>query len=278
MAKILKGTIVYTGPGRGWTESYYQNRVDNNLVLASNQLREVCNSRVKLLGDGYRIQGWRVSFITNDAGERIRGGSYPIQEEIFPPGNNPDGDFSDTSILIEWKNLDATRLKNTYMRGVWDVEVIGEGAKAKGALYLQYFNDFKAKILQYQYGWYGRVPNTAQVGVLGYLSSATDVVTITMKANIFDAGTIGKPVLVNFTGINTKSRINGQQVVIPTSTTACELKKPLAVGPYVNGGFARVLGYEFVPISEGNMARVVSRKTGRPLFASRGRAPARPRT
>jgi hypothetical protein len=270
--------MILNGPGRGWTESYFQVRTDNSLVDAINQFKQVADQRTKLLGDGYNIQGYRAAFVTDDNLVKARGGSYVKLDTLPSTAGNEDGDFSDTAVLVMWKNLDSTRTKYTYLRGVWDSVVVGEGSFFDSADWKKNFNSFKGAITKGGYGWYGRQPNNTMIPLTSYTVDAGEVVTFTFPANTFLLADLFKPIPVSFQGINVNSRLNGQQVIVPTTLSTAQLKKPLAVGPYVSGGFMRKLTYEFVAITQGIGFRIVSRKTGTPLFVSRGRQRARSRT
>lgn len=277
MPTIMKDTFIFSGPGRGWTESYYRRSADGNILAEFAVMEAVAPKRAQLLGDGYFIQGLRTSRITDNAEVRGRfGGDVKLTAYFGNAGY--DGDFSDSSVLVIAKDATTTKQKAIYLRGVWDPKIGGEGALLTLPAWETDFNTWIGEMIQRQFGWYGQSASGAQGEVLGYTADANDNVTVTTTTDFFPLNLVGTTQVVRVRGVNVKSRLNGQYPVFVTGRSAFRLPKPLALGSFTTPGFVQLLSFAFVQATNYRAQRVVSRKTGNPLFVSRGRAPTRART
>ncbi len=277
MPTIMKDTFIFNGPGRGWTESYYRSSADGSILAELAVMDIVAPKRAQLLGDGFNIQGYRVSRITDNALVRGRFGSEALLK--FWPGNsNYDGDFSDTALLVIAKDATTTRQKAVYLRGLWDVVTGGEGAIIAPPEWNTAFNTWRAEMEARQFGWYGQGAAGPLGQVLSYASDVNDNVTVTVTEDYFPLNTVGTTQVVRIRGVNVKSKLNGQYPVFIVSRSTFRIPKPVALGTFTTPGFVQLLQFAFVQGTQFRQQRIVSRKSGAPLFSSRGRAPTRPRT
>ena len=270
MARIVKSTLIFEGPGHGWTESYFQNRNDNSLLAAIANLKILAEFRAPCLGNGFYVKGGRCAFVTDVAGNRVRGES-DIFYQRFNGYAQEDGADADLAVLTVWKGTDATKRKNQYLRGIWDTVSADEGRYNATPEWKLRFNALVAKYLEFQYGWYSRAQGAVSYAVTNYTILPGTYPEITVAGNPWAAPEFNIPQQVVFRGINTKSALNGTQVVIPTAAGTCRLSKPLALGEFVAAGTMRKLTYSFQQCGGIRGERIVSRKVGAPLLESRGR-------
>lgn len=277
MPRVLKATWIFEGPGRGFTESYFQQRDDNDLAAAAADMDEVSTLRQVIMGKQFLIRGYRISFVTNDAGQRVRGQSLSTLRNLLGNQAKP-AENSDTALLFQWVDASGIKKKYTYLRGIWDSVGTNGGVYNKPPDWVNAIDAWEAKMIAKQFGWWGRTPSQTIYSVDGYTQQAGEQVLLTTTGTPFAGPFPGVKTPVAITGINTRSRLNGTQIVIPQSANSCLTAKPLSVGPFATAGTLRTLDYALVRFTQGEAIRIVSRKAGRPLFTSRGRAPARPRT
>jgi len=276
----FKCTMFFQQGTYGWSESYAQNRPDSSYIFAMAALQQLCQYRSALLGQQSSIVGQRVSDFT------IRGDGFP--KDTLYPGTPYQGQGSDTpftSLLALMFNGTYSSRKAIYWRGIPDVVVSNGGT---------YFPDgspgFTNNVSQLinflltasggiTWGWWGRpTPKPLPVQVANYVTTGT-LVTVNFLGAIFPAPLVGTRQSVFFSGINSpaKSAINGTQVVTVTSTTSCQLARPISVFPYVAGGLGTWASPVFQAFSNGTAERITERKAGRAFFVERGRQRVRAR-
>jgi hypothetical protein len=273
-----KVTYIFDMPKHGFTESWWVDHSDTNLDAVRDTARFVAEKRALLMGDGCTMQACRIA--NADAAGRV-GKTYSM---IFT-GDADNGSMpSNVAINCIFGTTDNQFQKIVQVRGGWDQwEGVGGNLIVNNDL-LTRFGAWKAMLISKQFG-FRSIVSRARFGVTGYTVTANGNVTVNVVhaeapgTNLLTAvGPVGTIKTARFSKVNGKSRLNGTQVIVVTSPTTVELVKPLALTAYVSPGAMEVPSYTVRPVANGDIQRLGSRQAGAPLLASRGRAPARPRT
>jgi hypothetical protein len=276
---LVKGTIVFDGVRHGWTESYWWISSVDDLNPNADFLGTVVPKRAKMLGTQSGIQAYRVSFETDAAGNPVLGDS--VLRYITQPGNaDPDwsNDEEDVGVLATWRNLDAKRRKNQFVRGTPDAIDVENGRFDTGlAGWQSAWNAWVGVMVGKPTGWVTRT-KVKVVAVTGYSTDPdSGQVVYTVPAGTFGAGPY-KQQVVRVAGLNTQSVLNKQQIVLPTSDTEAHTVKPIAAGPFVTQGKMTTYDFGFVACANIYAQKIVTRRVGAPLLVSHGRRKARPLT
>jgi len=278
-------TMFFTGEGVGWSESHSleleQAFIDHDAAMV--QLRDLANRRALLLGRQCYISGLRVSArgVTGDSvPEEVNLRASKLAKDFgLQGGLVPDCTQPDVALLVRFGAFLPGRQKNLYMRGIWD-QIEEEGGKYTSNIF------FDALIKNYlepltdaasPWGWWGRQGERAEFRVMGYSSTPEATVTVNLGEDAFTEQEIGKRHVVRFSGVNVKSPLNGQQVVVPTGPRTIELAKPLGLAAFHTKGrmYRNTNGH--ISYRRFTIRKIVTRETGAPFFRSAGRQPARPR-
>lgn len=273
---IYRGTIIFSGPNHGWTESYSRNDPSENYVDIMNHLIELAGRRWPLLGAQCSITALRVS--------RVDRKNDGFTQNFERPGTSQcDSDEPDACLVVQCHDANFGRRKTIFLRGIPDeIDVrFGQFVSAPCNFELL-FNNFvtQLRLVPGAWGWIGRpLSGPRRANMVGYATLAGQVGLITFDFPIFNGEPVGAKVLVTFGGVNTpaKSTLVGQQVCIVDSNTTCHLAIPLAAFPYSNGGHGLFIPSEHIAIRGVTISRIGTRRVGAPLLASRGRQRARGR-
>jgi hypothetical protein len=269
---IIKGTIVFSQIRHGWTESFFWQSNDGDLHNHSASLLTVCTKRRRMLGQQGVIQAYRVS-VETDADGKPRLGDSMLAYTSLGADTQEDSDEQDAALMVTQRNLVAQRRRNMFLRGIWDSIDLQAGRFDGGnANFTSRYNDWVAAMLAIGggAGWIALDANP-KVNVSTYDQNANGTVTITLAGAVFGAGPYVKQ-KVRFAGINGKSPLNGNVIVLPTSATECVTVKPYAVLPYDHGGTITTYGTHFERAVDYSPQKITTRRVGAPLLESRGRA------
>jgi hypothetical protein len=276
---IHKCTLFFEATTWGWSESYWYNSGTGTHVSTMGELKKLATARAQLLGNGAFVKARRVST------EGVGPDAYLVYDNITPTfKTDADGkgvveelDHEDAAVLVRCNNADFRVHKHIFLRGIWDSIDINHGKYAPNASWNARMLRFLNALSAGQWGWWGVTNRLPKVPMTTYAPIASGQVRITFQEAVFPANTIDKKVKVRISGVNGKSVLNGEQLVVPESMTSCVTLKPLGVTPYRFGGYGSYAEYGFIGISSAEDQKIVERKAGAPLLQSRGRQRARAR-
>lgn len=285
---MYKFSQFFEGLGHGFSESYYTPQTSDNIETIFGALEPLNAKRAKLLGADHTLIASRLQIVSIDGTTVVRRRGKLKKERIAGTqttsgGPNPSVN-SNTRLQVLWQNSDSSREKLLYMGGVWDSVIEGNRyvQSAPGG-FASYFQSWVSYCQQVNLGWNGNNPNPVKYKIVNYVvDPVTALVTFTLAAPGIVWPTFDKPVgiTVDFGGL--KSALDGSYLVWPgTATTAVTVKprpSSMFIGPgnlWINTkGFIGVgppgVGLPPGPIVAQN---AMTRKQGRPYYASRGRLP-----
>lgn len=273
---IVKATLFFETAAYGWTESFFWSILSNDLTPQMASLQVIAQKRAALLGSNSFIKAERVSFETDQDGNPVKGDSF-LQYIRYNGSIVPTSDDQDTAVLVTMRNLVAARRRNMYLRGIWD-DVNGAGGFYLPTIagWQSAFNSWVAAMLGRAAGWMA-VDQINRVGISGYtVDPDTGYVQVTLSAAApqIVAGGLQE---VRIRGVNTKSPINGMQLIRGIDSTHFWLEKPLALIAYQFGGEVIFYSSHFEQAVTIDGQKIVTRRAGAPLLQSRGRSRARTR-
>jgi len=266
---IYMATAFFSMEGYGWTESYFR---DNNAVtdlaaLADFDRETIWNKRAVALAKQAKIIAQRASFVT------VKGDA--VLNYIPMQGNETwDAEDPNTAILVRLGNIDNTRRKNIFMRGIPDDLVVRGGTVGGATGWKPAADAFFTALVQNNYGWYG-ILDKVDINVTGYVENAQNKVVLTLAA----APPLGlaegdKVVLqgVNL-GVGKPSVLNGNHPYIVTDTAEVTTVKPTAVFPFPGlGGKVRKVTKDLYQAKNWRYQKIDTRKAGKISNLQAGRA------
>ncbi len=253
----------------GWSESFYQDRVDLGLNFVLDATN-VATARAALLGAQGRVSYARISTTQTVAPETalvsfVGGGSSGLSGNAALPSDHPD-----TALLLRFNNLGNTKAKLMYLRGQPDSLVDAGGIYVPTAAWATVGTTWLNALKTAQMGWLARGLK-ARIGITAVDTLPSGQLRYTLAAAFFAAPSIGKSVVCNIKGARGATNINGSQTVVITSTTTCESLRPIPTFAYQGGATMTTWTQQFFPIETFRTLRAVERKAGRPSYQSPGR-------
>ena len=267
-----KTTIFFECNSKGWTESWYRNTELTSLQQIWTQTEPMVQLRRAMLADPAKIKAFSVSFEDEkyDADNRY----------VFMPGNPQVKAASpDLAVLTIFRTANSTRRKYVYVRGFDDNASMDGGIFQPGsAIFVNAATAWAGKIIQDQYGWFGKTPGVSGK-VIGYTQTVDQLVDIQTSIGFFLEAQVGTEMDVTISKVNREngSVLNGVVKVNVTGTDQCVTVKPLAVFPFVSPGFIKRQEPIFRQAANFNFQKITRRAAGRPTLLSAGREAARPR-
>lgn len=286
MAYTIRVTFSFYGQAQGWSESFCIQSSDGNLTTASAAVLPLAQKRAKLLANGYILQIVRTSIIINNAGNKVL-----RQGTLAEPNYLGVGTWApatpNLALLTEWSNGADTALKKQYLRGIpaglGDNGKIPDFNTETAKAWASNWNAWTSAMVNFPAGWLGTtIASTAVINAYT-VDPDTAQVTFTLQAPGFVSWPVafGFPARVQckFPG---KNPLDGSVTVVPTSATSCFSVKGIPAPPLPTGqlGIMQLRAPGFIslaPAVQGSPPgsidpqRIISHKTGRPTYASRGR-------
>jgi hypothetical protein len=283
MPGIYKATAWFECNGLGWSEAYYR---DSGLVSDLAALADFDRvgaggagglwvKRAGCCGREVTLVAQETSFIS------VRGDSVL---NYIPIGGNSafSADAPTVALLVSCGNLDNTRRKNVFMRGIADNVVVNGGRFAAGTepAFEAAINNFKNTLISDGYGWLGRqAPQIFDVTAWADVPATHQILLTVDVGPLPPADTFG---LVRLVGklMNPRGRsvLDGVQVYIRVSDTEVKTKKPTAVFPFPGPGPKLIFKpTDLIDIASVRFQKIVERKVGKASHLPRGRALARAR-
>lgn len=279
----IKITLAFQNLEQGWTESYILNNPTPGTPALWNTLY------------GTPLALVRAALLSVDCTQtyiRIAVVGVPFAVQTFKgvgPGTYAAGQsVPNLAILLRCPPILAGPQKAIYLHGF-------PGSQVNQGVYAPTF-DFSAAIGAFTrfltsavgnsgWGWIGvngstkvKAPLETYTITPGYQVLMTfNPVPLTQQP-IFQGVPVGTKIRLRLSGINTKSELNGVQVCLVNSANTALTVYQFGVLPYSHGGFGVYEPTTFIQFGGLNDEKVVTHKTGKPLFLSRGRAPVRART
>jgi hypothetical protein len=292
MPYTVRVTFAFNGQAQGWEESFAIQSPDGNLSAVAPLMLQLAQKRAKLLASTYELQVIRCSVVLDNAGSKVLRQSTLAEPHLkgvqaWAPAT------PNMCLLVEWSNASDTATKKQYMRGIpaglGDEGKIPDFGSSTAAAWQSNWNAWTSAMVAYPCGWIGTT-QTAKAVINAYeVDPDTAQVTFTLAGS-------GIPALLTLQGypqrvyikLPGKNPLDGPQTVIGVSATSCFTPHANPAPPLPSGqlGIMTTRGPGFIslaPVTQGGPSgsidpqRIISRKTGRPIYASRGRASARVR-
>lgn len=288
MPFLMKTTFTFAGLEQGWSETFYWTAATDDLNAAEALVTPLAQKRAKLLSQSYMLIVVRNAIVLSDTNVKLK-----RVTDLFEPRLPGVAAWADAepniALMCVWQTGNNRQSKKQYMRGV-PAGIVDMGKKpdlAFGA-FLSNFNSWRQAMITFQAGWLVTAPVMGQTAIItNYMeNAATGIVTFTLAAPLTWPVDPGFPTRV-YISLPRKSPLDGPVIVIPDVTGSAPFtKNPYGVAPFVMGqiGTMQLRAPSLVtlaPIGGQGAAgvihpqRMVTHKTGRPSYASRGRASAR---
>lgn len=290
MPFTIKTTMNFAGQEQGWSETFFWSQSTTNLETAEQTILPIAQKRAKCLAAGYILTIVRNAVVVTDTNQRVKRRT-DILEPRYPGVSTWAPATPNLALLLTWQNADNTKKKSMYMRGI--PAGLGDIGKQVNTGYSTWYGAFQAwrsAMILLPAGWLeteATAPNTAVIESYT-INATTGIVTFTLKApGIAFPGGQGfrQRVWVSLPG---KSPLDGYVVIIPGAGLTVTTADPIGVHPFEAGqfGIMQLRTSNLVtlgpitgqgPAGQIHPQRIITHKTGRPSYASRGRAPARPK-
>lgn len=277
---LYRHTLVFDGPGHGWSESMYFERPTRDLDAAFAFVDDVKNKRAKLLGREFSVKGERITLAKLDTGAKVTREGFARRR--FVQGVQAQlGEDTGTSLLVKWISSDGTRQKLMFMGGPYAALFPFANAIDRNAgQWETNFGSWRSLMRQLHMGWLHRKKNE-QATISGYtFSNVTGHVTYTLDGDGIIDTPLGQPIPVNVEFPLSRSPLDGPQLVVFQDPNTCVTAGPRPAKPFTIAGQMKTFVTEFVDIgvlnAQGNPGNIfeerpVGRKRGRPLLESPGR-------
>lgn len=269
---VTKATLSFVQGVYGWTESYYLNTVSDSLQPELAKAQALAAKRAPMSGEQTRIQAIKVS--REDIARDVLIAEAAYSGTIGKPSDAPD-----TAILT--KRFASTPAANApiYLRGIWD-ELVKDGGQLDlgNAPWLTLYNAWKGLLTTTVNGWGFLAKDPAESGSSAIQSVSNSVmgnIHYTLDVGIFTTLDVGEKVKIFVSGVKGALSANGSFIGVVKGINTIDTEARVPIFPYQGGGKLSYTVLKFYPIGATQLQRVVERKAGRPLYVSRGRAPAR---
>lgn len=280
---IFKHTLIGEGLGHGYSESLYFELAGDNLDAAIALVAGVKDKRRPLLGKEHYLKGERVAMIYNDAGEKVTNIAQPFK--FYLPGNQSQRSAeSNISLQILFTNASKSKKKLGFMFGPYNAlfpfgdAFVDDGSTA----FASNFQSWRSLLITLGMGWMSS-PTTQKRKITGYVfDPVTGLTTYTLEAPGLNWPNTDKPVAVSVEFPLSRSPLDGRQLITHTNATTATTAKPRPAQPFTTPGVMTIHTPQLIKLNTpagntltGNIIpqNPVSRKRGRPLLVSRGRAP-----
>lgn len=290
MPWTIKTTFAFSGQQQGWSETFYWASNDGNLFNAEALVTPLAQKRAKLLASTYSLDVVRNVVIVDNTGAKVL-----RQSDLFEPRLAGVQAWApatpNLAMLCAWQTADNKQQKKQYLRGIpaglGDLGKIPDLNTAGAPSFASNFDAWRAAVIAFGAGWLVGV--VSKTGVIQTYAVDPDTAQVTFTLST--PGIVPWPVSFGaptrvYVSLPGKSPLDGPLVVVPTSATSCFTSRAHPAPPFPAGqiGLMKLRTptlATLLPLNgQGNPGqihpqRIISHKTGRPTYASRGRAPAR---
>ena len=285
MPQTMRVTYFFSGKSQGWSESYVYPVGDSVTPQQAYTtiFDNIANLRAQLLGREYTLDFVRVAIIYDAAG-------LPVKRAVVikNPGYAPalqtavnSAEQPNACALIKFTDSTGKRVKNTFLGGppdeIFDDAGVYRGNKANN--WASRFSAWNQAQFQAAAGWLMDEPTGPGQNVTGIVNQANLTKLFNLAGDIFAPADVNEKRVVRVKGVNGRSVYNGSWVVTVNTESSFTTVDPFAAAPYSSGGVATgyvspkpvaVAAFVFVQ-------REGTHKRGRPMVATRGRLPVRPK-
>jgi len=285
MPFLYRQTFIFSGESHGWSESLYFQNSSDSVAVAAATVADLRNKRQALLAKQYTLTGQRVALVATDTGVPVT--RVTRIDKLNLAGNQAQqGVESNISLQVLMTDSTERNKKLLFLGGVWrDLFPKGNAFDPSVGTWQTSFNAWRSALQQLHMGWRATDVKTT-TDILNYVFDPTNgLTTFTLKAPGATWPNNNKPVQVAIEFPLSRSPLDGVQLVTHTSATTCTTAKPRPAQPFTTPGSLTQRTYKFIDLGtvtgtttsaiEGQ--NPVSRKRGRPLLVSVGRAPVRTR-
>lgn len=290
MPFTIKTTFAFAGIEQGWSEDFYWSAATSNLNAAEALVTPLAQKRAKLLSKDYMLTVVRNAIVTNDTAQRVKRVT-DLFEPRLPGVQAWASGPPNLALQVLWQSADNTKSKKQYHRGIpAGLGDVGKQPNVGFGAWLSNFNSWRAAMIAFQAGWlYTGVAVGDQQVINSYAyDEATGIVTFTLAAPglTWPLGVgFRQRVYVQLPG---RTPLDGPLVVVPANATTAATAEPIGVHPFIAGqlGIMQIRTPNLVTLApiggQGDPGqihpqRIGTHKTGRPSYASRGRAVVRPK-
>lgn len=285
---MFKFSQFFEGLGHGFSETYYTPQTQDNFTTIFGALEPLNAKRAKLLGADHEFIASRLQIVSINGVTPVKRRGFLKKERIpgtltTTGGPNPSVN-SNTRLQVLWANSDRSREKLLYMGGVWDSVIEGNRyvANAPGG-FASYFQSWASYCALVNLGWLANNAAPVKYKILSYTTDdVTGKTTFTLNAPGITWPNTNNPVSVSVDFGGVKSPLDGTFTVWPISATqAITVKpRPSAQGYAPGNMWINTKGFVGIGAPGNNVPpgtitpeNAMTRKQGRPYYASRGRAP-----
>lgn len=274
----------FSGHKQGWSESLVYKANTENLTSELAFVDPISTARAALLANGYTLTDIRLAILQRADGTRPK--RLVRLSEVGKPGNGATWKpaMPNLRCMLQFVTSDNLYSKKLFLGGC--PAALGDDGKTPDQEVLTWktkFNNWKSKLIFSNFGWLGSTVLQTAVINSYTLDDVSGRVTFALAAPgmTWPVGA-GKRVAVRIK-LPGKNPLDGNQVVVVTNATSCFTAKGIGVAPFIVGeiGTMELLGPVFhgvgtsapgqIPSGDIFAQRIVSHKTGRPTYASRGR-------
>lgn len=283
MSFLIRTTNNFAGLEQGWSESFYWLQNTDDLNAAETAVTPLAQKRAKLLSKGYSLTVVRNAIVLDNAGAVVKRVTDLFEPRL--PGVQAWADAEpNIALMCTWQDPTNKFQKRQYMRGI-PAGIVDNGKQPDlgfGAFSTNY-NNWRESMRVFGAGWLvSAVSETATI--TSYASASNGIVTFTIDEGITWPQAVGQPTRV-YVKLPGKSPLDGALIVVRNPDNLHPFtKNPIGVAPFVTGqvGTMERRSTSLVTLlgTGGQGAtgiihpqRIVTHKTGRPFYASRGRVP-----
>jgi hypothetical protein len=262
----------------GWSESYYRNNPSATLITEMAALKLLADKRIKLSGAQTKLSWLKVSNEEIDRDVLVY--SYGAETGVLPTGDsryNSDSRFA--ALICKRANINNTAVSNLLLRGLWDELVVSEGFASLNSNWVAAWGAFLAvyigvpPIVGAGWGFGAKNPATsAKLTITNVTQAATGQINFTTVEIPPGAPANETKHRVFISGVQGAATLNGQQVIVVKGDRSFQTVNRLPMLPYLGLGKVTWNTNEFYEITQVQALRTTERKTGRPLYLSRGRS------
>ncbi len=283
---VYRHTLIFEGLGHGATESLYYTIPSPSSVNAAFTLLSILkNKRAALLGAEWQIKGERIEQVVDDTGAKTkRIGSVA---KFFLPGvqAQPAAE-SNVSLQVQFSDSTFAHNKLLFMCGpprslFPNGNAFDPNQSSQPGTWWSAFQSWRTLLISLGASWYS-APTVQTAFISDYVFSNTSgrtTYTLTAPGITWPATNVPSRVSVEFP--LSRSPLDGVQLVIPISATSCYTAGPRPAAAWTVQGTMKLKGAQLISLATPNLSgqlgtitpeNPMTRKRGRPLLVSRGRA------
>lgn len=282
MSFTIKTTFSFAGLEQGWSETFYWLADTDNLDLAETLVTPLYQARAALLARDYYLTIGRNSVVLDNAGAKVKRVTDLFEPRIVGNQTWASAD-PNIALMLVWQTADNKYSKKQYLRGI--PAGVASNGKIPALGYSTFntpFQSWRAKMAAFKAGWLRGVTSTVSPITSFTVDALTARVSFTLNPGFTPwPVAFNKPTLVHVQ-VPGKSPLDGPLIVVPTDATHCYTPQshptPIpGAGQFGDMSIRTPVLSTLAPLNGQGLPgiihpqRIVTHKTGRPSYASRGR-------